>query len=336
MYRTDVVFQKSDLDAIAALNDFLPEHIYDAHAHIFDTALMPHVQTADGARVIGGFKEYKDTCTKMLGSPKALSANLIPFPYKSMADLSNGLLYKSDELLLDQLNVDPGNVGEIIVHPKETTEQLEKRLTHPRIRGFKCYHLLAEKQETWDCSIGEYLPLSVWEVANARHMCITLHMVKDAALSDKDNLDYICTMAKRYPNATLILAHAARSFAAWTAFEAVEKVAHLENVWFDFSAVCEPTAMFQILKKAGTDRCMWGSDYPIAQMRGKAISLGDGFYWLYEKDFDSFPGGKFFSDWCFIGVENLMAVRQACLMAELTHQEIEKLFYHNARQLFSR
>ena len=132
----------------------------------------------------------------------------------------------------------------------------------------------------------------------------------------------------------MTLAHAARGFAAWTAIESVEKVAHLENVWFDFSAVCESPAMFQIMKKAGIKRCMWGSDYPVAQARGKAISLGDGLYWIYQRDIDNFMSKTPISNW-LIGLENLMAVRQACIMAELSRSEIEDLFYHNANRLFT-
>lgn len=166
-------------------------------------------------------------------------------------------------------------------------------------------------------------------------MYITLHMVKDKALADPHNREYVCTMAKKYPNATLILAHAARSFAAWTGIESVEWVAHLENVCFDFSAVCESPAMIQIIKKVGIKRCMWGSDYPIAQARGKAISLGNGFYWIYENDIAQFSSKTPIENW-LIGLENLMAVRQACMLSDCNRSDIEDLFYNNAVRLLTK
>ena len=140
-------------------------------------------------------------------------------------------------------------------------------------------------------------------------------------------------MAKKYPDAVLILAHAARSFAAWTAIENVSEVAHLDNVWFDFSAVCEPSAMFQIMKKAGVERCMWGSDFPVCCGRGKAISIGDTFYWIYQRDIDNFYSKTPFRTWT-IATENLMATRQACIIADLHESQIEDLFYNNAARLF--
>lgn len=80
-------------------------------------------------------------------------------------------------------------------------------------------------------------------------------------------------------------------------------------------------------------RCMWGSDYPIAKQRGKAISLADGFYWIYQKELEQLSNGKQLPNW-LIGIENLMAVRQACIMAELSRSEIEDLYYYNAERLF--
>ncbi|MBO5364620.1 MAG: amidohydrolase family protein, partial [Clostridia bacterium] len=184
-------------------------------------------------------------------------------------------------------------------------------------------------------NIGEYLPESAWEVANKRKMVITLHMVKEEALANEDNMNYICSMAKKYPDAVLILAHAARSFAAWTGIENVEKLAHIENVCFDFSAICETPAMFQIVKKAGIKRCMWGSDYPVCRGRGKAISIADSFYWIYENDINNFSSKTPVRNW-LIGIEGLAAARQLSILADLTEGDIEDYFFNNAMRLFYR
>ncbi len=240
-----------------------------------------------------------------------------------------------DRFIVKQLEKDEGCVGEIIVSSKHTADELEKRLVHPCIRGFKCYHLTADRERTWDASVREYLPEAAWEVASKHKMCITLHMVKDHALADPDNLRYIREMAKRYPDVTLILAHAARSFAAWTGIEAVERVADLENVWFDFSAVCESPAMLQIIKKAGVSRCLWGSDYPVCRGRGKAISLADSFYWIYQNDLDHFSSKTTLHHW-LIALENLYAVRQTAILADLSRSDVEDIFYGNAVRLWGK
>ena len=322
MFSEKMVYKTKDEEAKKILSDFLPNKIFDAHAHIYDKGFAPSI---NGARL--DFNKYKEEMSKLLCSPEKLGANLIVFPEKSMS------VKLSDEMLVSELKVHTDCVGEIIVRPDDTADDIEKRLVHKNIKGFKCYHVFAKREDTWNADIGEYLPESAFEVAEKYGMVITLHMVKDRSLADEENIKYIRKMAVRYPNAKLILAHAARSFASWTGVEAVERVADLENVWFDFSAVCESPAMFQIMKKAGTKRCMWGSDYPVCRPRGKCVSLADGFYWIYESDLKNFQSNTPINDWP-IAVEGLMAVRQACLMADLGRKEIEDLFYNNAIKLW--
>ena len=325
-------YNKNDYEAIEILKDFLPDKIFDAHAHLYDCKFIPNLKEAYGQDA-ATLEDYKNFMSGLLGSPKELRLNIISFPTRDMRDESNGMLKASDDFLLNELSKDPKNVGEIIVLANESREHLEKRITHPGIKGFKCYHLYSDREDTFNANIGEYLSESVWEVANEKKMSITLHMVKDKVLADEENLKYICEMAKKYKDATLILAHAARSFASWTAIENVEKIAHLENVWYDFSAVCESPAMFQIMRKAGVERCMWGSDFPVCTDRGKAISFADTFYWIYQKDIDAFSSKTTLNNW-LIGTENLMATRQACILAELSESQIEDLFYNNAARLF--
>ena len=91
--------------------------------------------------------------------------------------------------------------------------------------------------------------------------------------------------------------------------------------------------MMQILKKIGVTRCMWGSDYNVSMAEGKAISIGDSFYWINRKDIESFESKTTLHTW-HVGTENLMAVRQACQLLDIKGKEVEDLFYNNAARLF--
>ena len=329
------VYNRYDLEAAKILDDFLPNEIFDAHAHLYDSSFVSGMANGGGAFSIRNRCEvphYLEDMQPLLGNRK-VHLNIVTTPDASMTDPNSQSRKESTDFLADQLTRFPGNVGEVMVGPLDTAEDVENMLIHPDIRGFKCYHLLAAEKPTWNAPIGDYLPENVWEVADRHGFAITLHMVRDHALSDPVNSRYITQMAKKYPNAVLILAHAARSFAAWTAVEAVDTVKHLDNVWFDFSGVCESPAEFQIMRKCGIDRCMWGSDYPISRLAGKAISLADSFYWIAAKDLEQFAGPTEFHSW-LVGTENLMALRQACLMLDLGSGDIEKIFCKNAKNLF--
>ncbi len=326
-------YTKKDMEAIKILEGFLPDKIFDAHVHLYDKSFALKNSTYPDN---GTYEGYMEAMFPALCNPKEFHMNMITFPERSMKDPSCGTRDASDKFIAQQLEKDAGSVGEIIVMPGDTPEDLEKRLIHPRIRGLKCYHCYADVEDTYNnAGVGDYLPEAAWEVANKHKLAITLHMVKPKVLSDEVNLSYIIEKAKKYPDATLILAHAARGFAPWTVIESIEKIAHLDNIWYDFSAICESPAMFYIMKKAGVEKCMWGSDFPVCTHRGKAISFSDDFHWILAREnsgnmVNMIPEEKY---WYF-AIENLMATRQACIIGEILPSQIEDLFYNNAKSLF--
>jgi len=319
----DYIYNKYDVEAAKIIDDFLPDKVFDVHAHI------SHIDSKRGGR--SSFDMYYEDMKLFMGSKKLLCNGII-FPDKE--ELKNvNELQKSDNFLISQLEKYPENVGEIIILPHENAEDIKKRLTHERIRGLKCYHVYAGRTDTMNADICEFLPESAWEIAAQRKMAITLHMVKDEALADSCNLQYIKDMAKKYPDVCLILAHAARAFAAWTVFDTVDELKFLENVMYDFSGICESPSMQYIIKTVGCSRCMWGSDYPISMFSGKAISLGSSFYWISGKDIEKFSVDGNLKTW-HVGTENLMAVRQACILADVSKTGVEDIFYNNAHRIF--
>lgn len=329
------VYSQYDHEAAKILHDFLPERIFDAHLHLFDGTFAPEIAKGAGFRLSkrADFQDYLDFMKPLLGEGRQIRGNFITAPDVTMTQPDSPNRKASVEFLAQQLDQFPGNVGEVMVGPKDTVEDIEKQLIHPGIKGLKCYHSTAEKKPTNQAAIGEYLPESAWQVADQRGMVITLHLVKDQALADPANYEYILQMANRYPNAKLILAHCARAFAAWTGVETVDKLKHLDNVYYDFSAICESPAMFQILRKVGKDKCMWGSDFPVCRLSGKAISLADGFCWITARVLEQMSNANQLHYWQY-STENLMAVRQACLMLDLPRERVEDLFWNNATTLF--
>lgn len=333
---TNGAYTQYDQEAAKILNDFLPERIFDAHLHLFDSSFAPGISKGGGFNVSdrADFQDYLDFMKPLFGEDRQVCGNFITAPDATMAEADSPNRKASIQFLVQQLERFPGNVGEVMVGPMDTVEDLEKQLIHPDIRGFKCYYFTAGKQPANQADIGDYLPESAWQVADQRGLVITLHLVKDKALADPANYTYIQEMAKRYPNAKLILAHCARAFAAWTGIETVDKIKHLDNVYYDFSAICESPVMFQILRKVGKDKCLWGSDFPVCRLSGKAISLADGFFWINARILNLI-GNPDIHYWQY-STENLMAIRQTCLMLDLSRNQIEDLFWNNAVNLFAR
>ena len=331
------ILSESDKRVLGKLKDFIPDKIFDFHAHLYHTAYLPDIAGQDSIFAERGdladrafYERYQ--CQLHPGIKK-LRLNLVSMPDSSMNERPNGNRARCNDFLIEHLEQYPQDIGEAFVLPDDTGDEIKGLLNHPNIRGFKCYHVCAAKKPTWQAEIDEYLPESAWRVAEDRGLCITLHMVKDAALADPGNYTIISEKARKYPNVKLILAHAARGFAPWTVIEGVKGLSEIPNIYFDVSAVCEPTAIFTVVKAAGHERVLWGSDFPVSMLRGKCVSLADTFLWLYWQDLEKLdmPAA---ADANLVGVENLNALAQACGMLDLNHSETEDIFYNNAERLF--
>ena len=331
------VLSDCDSRALQKLKSFIPEKIFDAHAHLYNTEYLPEFvgegsifaeQGAAADRVI-----YERFQSPLFLKPVKLRLNLISMPDGSMVDRSNNYRARCNAFLARHLEQHPEDVGESFVLPDDTEEEIKSLLVHPNIKGFKCYHVTALRKPTWQADIDEYLPESAWRVADERGLCITLHMVKDAALADPENLETIHGKAKKYPSAKLILAHAARGFAPWTALEGLKGLSDFSNIYFDVAAVCEPTSIFAVIKAAGADRVLWGSDFPVSMSRGKCVSVADSFIWL-EKPLLEKLDVPAAAEANLVGIENLNALAQACDMLSLKRGDIEGILYYNAMKMF--
>ena len=311
-----------DLEAIKILDDFLPEKIFDAHIHI---SLYPFA----GADKFGITNYKRDTAE--IFKKRGLRCTAFAAPTEELKNKDYTL--KTVSFIENQLDAFPDCVGCAMVKPEDSYEEIAFYARHKGIKGLKCYHKYAKRQDTENADIHEYLSDAALSFANNREMAVIIHLVKNQALSDKENMRQIKEIAKKYPNVKLVLAHCARAFAPWTVIEAVSELTPYENVFFDFSAVCESPPMIALLKKIGTSRCMWGSDYNVSMLLGKAISLGDSFYWINERDISAFPTvAKIRAR--HVMTENLMALREAVNILGLSKSDIYDLFYGNACRIF--
>lgn len=336
MIDNNIVLSPEDQKAIELLNGFLPDKIFDMHMHIGSREICPGMWSNNSIFAQCGVENTMDSYIRDNGrffGNRKLRANMIVCPDASMCDPHSGHRDAGTKLLVRELEKHPECVGEIMISAKDAYEELEAMLVHPRIKGFKCYHVTSGNPNSFQCRIGEFLPESAWQVADKHGLCITLHMVRDLALADPENMSYIQKMADKYPNAKLILAHAGRGFAAWTVMDTVEQLVPYKNVYFDLSAVCESGPFFEIIHKCGHKRVFWGSDYPVSMFRGKCVSIGPNFLWLYKEQLEQCASKTNFSAY-LVGTENLLAVRAACKMLELSKEQVEDIFYNNAMELF--
>jgi glutamate-1-semialdehyde 2,1-aminomutase len=204
-------------------------------------------------------------------------------------------------------------------------------LENPKIIGLKPYHVFSNQKPTFDSTISGFLPEWAWEIADERGLIITLHMVKDLAIADPLNQKEIQMMCTKYPNAKLVLAHAARCFHAPNARKGLKSLHGLENVWFDMAAICEVEPIIEIISEFGSKKLMWGSDFPVCMIRGRAVTLGMNFIWLqndtirWDLNTNCNP--------VLVGLESLRALETAVYETSLKNEDVKNMFFNNAADL---
>lgn len=309
------------------LGCFVPPDAFDAHAHLYD---LRHLSPGTPEEAFGGppqvtHQEMVRSMTQWMGNRVLTEGLYFPFPTRTLDTRA------ANDFLVNELKDRPACRGLMMIRPQDDPDAVEAALLRHRFAGFKVYHLFASREDSFNAGQEEFLPEWAWELADKRGLWITMHLVRARALGDPCNQRYIRDHCLRYPGARFVLAHAARSFNYRHTVEAIDTLRGLDNVFFDTSAVCEPSAFEAILRATGATRLVYGSDFPVCERRGRCVSVGDGFFWLYphNSQWEGWPHGSH----SLIGIESLFALQQACRTLCLTDRDVERIFCSNARQL---
>ncbi len=309
------------------LKDFVPPNSFDAHAHLWQVADLgtptPSLAAAGPAEVTRAV--YDDRLSQWMPGRCPSGGLFFPFPTRKL-DVDS-----ANRFMAEQMQGDPNSRGLMILTPTQNREQVEQQVLDDHFVGFKVYHLFAEREETLFAQCEEYIPEWGWELAEKHGLVIMLHMVLPKALAELENQVYIREHCEKYPNARLILAHAARGFCGRHTVEGISSLRGLDNVYFDTSAVCEPEAFEAILKTFGPTRLLFGADFCVTEMRSRCVNLADGFLWLDEIR-PNFERSRFAKP-TLLGLESLLALKQACRNQFLNDEDVEEVFCHAARRL---
>ncbi|MGB0578394.1 MAG: aminotransferase class III-fold pyridoxal phosphate-dependent enzyme [Limisphaerales bacterium] len=309
------------------LKGFVPPNSFDAHAHLWRICDLgdptPPLAAAGPAEVTRAV--YDERVSQWMSDRCPSGGLFFPFPTRQV-DLDG-----ANRFLADQMKADPNSRGLMIIAPRQDPAAVERQVIDDKFVGFKVYHLLADRQNTLGAETGEFLPEWAWEIADQHGLAIMLHMVLPRALAEPANQCYIRSHCEKYPGAKLILAHAARGFCGRHTVEGIESLRGLDNVFFDTSAVCEPEAFEAILKVFGPTRMFFGADFCVTEMKTRCVNLADGFLWLDEIRAD-FQRSRFARP-TLLGLESLLALKQACHNQHLTDGDIEEIFCFGARRM---
>jgi glutamate-1-semialdehyde 2,1-aminomutase len=319
------------------LAEFVPQRIFDVHTHIYRWAFHTDPLKNNGPyrQFVGqDFQEANwqllDECDRLLLPGRQVARLAFPFPFVTDCDFES-----SNGFVAAEVATQPDSGALMLVRPEMAADEIELAVSTRGFLGLKPYRFYSRTGDSVECRITDFLPEHQIEVAHDRGLLIMMHLAKRNAIGDETNLADLAYLTQKYPRAKWILAHCARSYAAWPLATAGARLRDLRQVWFDTSSVCESDAIEALLHLVGVERVMYGSDdVPVGVLRGKYISFGRGWAFLSPTN-HQFNLSHCDPGMTFTRYEQLRAMRQAARRLGLTASELDLLFHGTAAELIA-
>ena len=325
------------------LHDFLPERVIDVHTHVW----------LDEFKAAGPVGPKRTASWPELVARDNSLADLeetyrLLFPGKKVEPVMFPLLERGDDMeaandYVSKAAVDRGYGALIFASPTWSGQEFERRIEEGGFRGAKVYLSLAyEAIRGDDIEIFDFLPREQLEVLDRRGWVVMLHIPRPGRLRDEVNLKQMMAIDREYPNAKVIIAHIGRAYCPEDVGLAWEQLSQTEHLYFDFSANTNAEVFRQALEAVGPGRMMFGSDLPITRMRMRRLceqgnyvnvvprgAYGDVSGDVHMREVSGAEAEKL----TFFLYEEIDAFRRVADAVGLTHDQVEKVFYSNAKTL---
>ena len=182
------------------------------------------------------------------------------------------------------------------------------------------------------------LPAAQMQAADERGLAITLHIPRPGRLADPLNQSQMVELCRRYPRAQIIFAHIGRAYYLNNVIGFLDGIAACPNAYLDTAMVNHEGVLEHTFKNFPRDRILFGSDAPVAFLRGKSVEINNQYAYLMGEDYEigtSICDTKHAVTFTTFFYEQLRGIKLAAERAGLSGSEIENIFFHNANRLFT-
>jgi predicted TIM-barrel fold metal-dependent hydrolase len=309
----------------------LPNRIYDAHSHAWRAREYRSLESADPS-LPAVVEEYP------VSQLRAAHEQL--FPGRQIG----GLIFGSGDRTTDfaaqnrWLAEEGRRLGYdtlMYARPEWSEAELERQLSLGHL-GFKPYWTLAgESLDAVDLS--DMISPALVRVADRRGAIVMTHIPKTRRLADPANRNGLRRLCGDAPRASFVLAHLGRSYFP-EAMEHFSELCDLPNLWVDCSMVQDWEVTRHALSVFPRDRVLFGLDLPIAQEKGKLISVNGQRHFFTARphawSVHAQPGSYQVRCTLF-AYEIVRALLKGADAVGLGAQDIESLFWGNAQRLLA-
>lgn len=318
------------------LRSFLPEKIFDAHVHLFEESSIPpdyQFPPKSCFRKFGGrfrMEDYRDNVEALLPD-QTVYLNHFGFP-EAEFDRDNAAIYTGTA------SDNRRSYGMAIVSPRDGIAEVVNRIARNRLIGYKPYAGLVDGVPSEDITIADMLTPEQMGYANENGLAVTLHIPRDGRLADPVNQRDMVEICRRYPHAQIVFAHIGRAYYLRSVIGFLDGIARCPNAFIDTAMVNHEGVLEYAFRNFPRERILWGSDAPVAFLRGKSVEINNQYAYLMGEDYQI--GTSLFDangtvEFTFFLYEQLRGVKSAAAGVGLSRLEIENIFFGNACRLFS-
>lgn len=306
------------------LQDFVPDRIFDAHAHMFNPAHLSDSTTGASSWGFTDFFALKQWAAKLY--PGRETHFLVLGTPVTGIDVN-----AHNRWCIDQVRSDPKSRMNRLVTPSCRVQDIERDVREHGFIGLKPYRLFSVTGDIAQCRIHEFLTHEQLDLANELGLWVTMHLSRFHGCADEFNLNDLREFTgSRYPNVKWILAHCARSFTYWPIRKAIDQLRDMSNIWYDVSAVTDVRPLITLFSREDRRRIFYGSDgVDATYFHGQYAAMGRAWQYVDAEKLDlKFPhcdGRPILAIY-----EQLLSMKHAAEIAEWSADDIQNLFWKNA------
>lgn len=340
----DFEFKNKDLNIYKnEIKDFIPDEIIDNHIHIWQKNNIK-IEKKDYKK----YKSYKpwtdfDFINEFTYEDFFTYTNII-FPGKKYTGIFFGAPFETMDInKTNQYVINCARKNNLfflyIPSPTEDIFLTDKKLAltqDKKFLGFKPYPDLAGIENN-EISIFEFLNENVLKCANENNLMIILHIPRKQKLNDERNIAEIDIILKKYKNIKLILAHSGRSFCFSDIENNIDKIKHYENIFFDIAFINEYRVFELLVKKVDISKIIYGSDSPLALIKGKDVCINKKHYYVTNKlyEWGLGPLNQDLTDFTLFIYEEIISLLDSIkkIKPRKLDTYVSKIFYNNFKNL---
>ena len=323
------------------LRDFLPQRLFDVHAHLNLEFHTPAPDPNEEKRTV----TWPSMVAKQNSIEDLQETYRLLFPGKDCRAMvfSNAGHGEVINRYVSDCAKQSGFPALYFSHPTQSADEIEKEIRAGGFLGLKSYLDLAPKYiPEKEIRIYDFFPRHQLERLNEMGGICMLHIPRPGRLKDPVNIQQILEIKRDFPRVLLIIAHIGRAYTHGDIGDAFVQLGQAPDLLYDFTANCCEYAITEVIRAAGPKQVMFGLDLPILRMRthrieenGTYINLippglyGDPAQDPHLREVSAEEAEKI----TFFAYEELLAFKRAAQTLQLSREDIEDILCNNAQRM---